>query len=1099
MAGLKKDHGLIERLTITASSGGSLSLANNSRTYQQITGTLAHTIVLPQANSASPNDCPVSLEFTVMNRSSGVVTVNYFGGSLAKTLAANTQATFRLVDNSTSTGTWDITNEAGSGSSVVSLSSLEKLAALAGLANSLYQDSETDSMTLKVSPEEIGGNYWLTKAPLPLAKSAEVFTLNGFTYAFGGVVVSEQNGSHRYSDDANFFLVRTNIPVAKYDAASFTLGGFGYHMAGQNNAQTNGITTNNAYKYTDSTDTWSILTDITTPCRSCGSGAFDLGYVIGGVNGVGNNRLQSYNTVSNAWLLAATLPQPVYYPASFANKEKLHFAGGSNGGASIQTNYAWDAVLNTIFTKKAMAAVRQTHGSASLGQGFAMGGYDTGYIATSEKYTFETDSWQSIANKPSATQGSPCGGATLNGNVIIFGAYGPAVSAAVESHTPFSFFQVSINKKSSVIPTSIFAASALNAIATSVPVRLRTDGDNWKHFESNKDGVLKLSETLAGKFQYTPELYWAGGTGGTTLNNKFDDISNSWIVRQALPVGVQSGGSFAIDGYGFSLIDTGTELANQRYDSIANSWTTRAAILDDNEFGSDGVGWTLDRIGYYAGGESDDATNDSLQSYNNTTNVWTQKTSTTNPHRRAVGFSLFDSHGFCGNSITGLTTNIERYNPISNAWTSVTDITNRRDNAAGAELNGKGYVIGGSSNGASANAQNSIYEYNHNSNSWTTKTVTGYNLMFFDAQASNGEIFWAGGLDSGGSTLGSTRRFNPEADTVTTRTALTTASSDNRSHPSGSYRNYQLQVGLPTYLAAVGGDAWTINTAILPVGAEAQIAISLESKVFLVGGTDFTATTPFQTSVVYNSELKSVIGSFPNYNSGQYRAQGMVLNGRGLIMGGNPQTGATNVIYRLNPITGFLNTGTTMTYSMDLQPCTTLNGYGYSFTGYFADRSNRYDESTNSITDRANANTIRGYSLTGHVLNGFGYIAAGLDNSSSDTNVVERYNDSSNVWTTIANLSGYTGRTPSRMNQNQRYLVMGGGSNNNAEYLDGANVWIIRREHPVVLNSVATGSVNGEGYTFGGRTAGGPDSSAIYQFASTIKNIVLGAALRIGN
>jgi hypothetical protein len=51
-----------------------------------------------------------------MNRSTGVVTVNFNGGSLAKTLSADTERVFLLISNGTSVGTWDISTGTGSGS-----------------------------------------------------------------------------------------------------------------------------------------------------------------------------------------------------------------------------------------------------------------------------------------------------------------------------------------------------------------------------------------------------------------------------------------------------------------------------------------------------------------------------------------------------------------------------------------------------------------------------------------------------------------------------------------------------------------------------------------------------------------------------------------------------------------------------------------------------------------------------------------------------------------------------------------------------------------------------------------------------------------------
>lgn len=86
----------------TASSGGTLTLTSSSVSHQVITGTLAHTVQLPDATTMG-ND----LAHTIINASTGVVTVKLNDGSTTLiTLAAGQGAQLFLTDNSTSNGTW---------------------------------------------------------------------------------------------------------------------------------------------------------------------------------------------------------------------------------------------------------------------------------------------------------------------------------------------------------------------------------------------------------------------------------------------------------------------------------------------------------------------------------------------------------------------------------------------------------------------------------------------------------------------------------------------------------------------------------------------------------------------------------------------------------------------------------------------------------------------------------------------------------------------------------------------------------------------------------------------------------------------------------
>lgn len=89
--------------TTVATAAGTTTLTVSSNRYYQFTGITTQTVVLPDATTLLVGD-----QFTISDKSTGIVTINYNGGSLAATLQANNSVIIALINNSTSAGTWDI-------------------------------------------------------------------------------------------------------------------------------------------------------------------------------------------------------------------------------------------------------------------------------------------------------------------------------------------------------------------------------------------------------------------------------------------------------------------------------------------------------------------------------------------------------------------------------------------------------------------------------------------------------------------------------------------------------------------------------------------------------------------------------------------------------------------------------------------------------------------------------------------------------------------------------------------------------------------------------------------------------------------------------
>lgn len=96
----------------TATSGGTLTLIAGSKQIQVFTGTQTHTMKLPDATTTSNGK---GISFSVINQSTGAITVQDNGSNLIATVAAGSSADFLLTDVSTANGVWRVSSFASAG------------------------------------------------------------------------------------------------------------------------------------------------------------------------------------------------------------------------------------------------------------------------------------------------------------------------------------------------------------------------------------------------------------------------------------------------------------------------------------------------------------------------------------------------------------------------------------------------------------------------------------------------------------------------------------------------------------------------------------------------------------------------------------------------------------------------------------------------------------------------------------------------------------------------------------------------------------------------------------------------------------------------
>jgi hypothetical protein len=102
--GNSRFNNIVETLVSIASAAGTTVLTAASVAYQQLTGTTTQTFQMPVGTTLPPD-----WSITLINRSTGNMTINNAGSTLLQTLKTGTSALLICTDNTSSNAVWDIT------------------------------------------------------------------------------------------------------------------------------------------------------------------------------------------------------------------------------------------------------------------------------------------------------------------------------------------------------------------------------------------------------------------------------------------------------------------------------------------------------------------------------------------------------------------------------------------------------------------------------------------------------------------------------------------------------------------------------------------------------------------------------------------------------------------------------------------------------------------------------------------------------------------------------------------------------------------------------------------------------------------------------
>lgn len=133
---------LIPGFQTTVTAAGTTVLTVGSKELQEFTGATTQTVTLPVASTLVPGQ-----QFTIINNSSGNVTVNSSGGNAIQVMAANTTLYLDLVlASGTTAASWNSGYVFDNGAGVLSIT---------GTANQVIASASTGAITLSL-PQSIG-------------------------------------------------------------------------------------------------------------------------------------------------------------------------------------------------------------------------------------------------------------------------------------------------------------------------------------------------------------------------------------------------------------------------------------------------------------------------------------------------------------------------------------------------------------------------------------------------------------------------------------------------------------------------------------------------------------------------------------------------------------------------------------------------------------------------------------------------------------------------------------------------------------------------------------------------------------------------------
>jgi len=250
-------------------------------------------------------------------------------------------------------------------------------------------------------------NQWTSKMPMPTARTGfAIAVYQGKIFVIGGTVGNNGyvGNNEMYDPATNTWQTKASMPTPRSDLSANIIDDRIYLIGGKRYASVapfHGETDINEV-YDPSTDTWKTKSPIPTAVIGYGSVVLDKNiYIFGGsrVSSTSGSALvvsnnQIYNSQTDAWSMAAALPDPASYGGAITTDGLMapvlaYFIGGSISEQVSSKNQIFNPANNSWSYGDPMITPRSYLGLAVLNDIiYAIGGFDgQAWLSTNEQYT----------------------------------------------------------------------------------------------------------------------------------------------------------------------------------------------------------------------------------------------------------------------------------------------------------------------------------------------------------------------------------------------------------------------------------------------------------------------------------------------------------------------------------------------------------------------------------------------------------------------------------------------------------------------------------------------------------------------------------------
>ena len=582
-------------------------------------------------------------------------------------------------------------------------------------------------------------NTWTQKANFPGTDRSEavgfsVGTKGYVATGFDGTV--QLTDLWEWDQTNNTWTKKPNLSGGARDqAAGFSIGTKGYIGTGYKSAAPNYL--KDFWEWNPSTGGWYPQT--TLSMTRAGASSFSIGtkgYFGTGHNGT--NALQDFwewNQSSGAWTQKATfIGAAREHAIGFSIGTRGYIGTGANSTTKYKDFWEWDQASNTWAQKTDFGGTAR---HSAIGFSVGTKGYiGTGYDGTEQNDFWEYDPSFDItcisylSSNFSASTDTVIQYDTINFTNTSFNAtsYSWLINGnqfSTSANTSSTFGSLGTYTITLITVNSHCGdTSKMNMTIVVIPC------PDWYQKANFGAGPSYAARGFSiGTYGYIGGINYQS----TSYQDlwEWNSVTNTWAQKASFSNGKRNfpvGFSIGTKGYIGTGGDISSGMRNDfwEWNQTNNTWTQKA------NFGGtprqEAVGFSIGTKGYIGTGGDKDSLRSDFWEWNQATNTWTQKANfPANARHDAVGFSI-GTKGYIGtgeywNGSTYVRTkDFWEWDQTTNVWTQKTNFAGtQRRMAVGFSIGGKGYISTGLSLNISPYYYNDFWEFDPSANSWAKK------------------------------------------------------------------------------------------------------------------------------------------------------------------------------------------------------------------------------------------------------------------------------------------------------------------------------------------------------------------------------------------